>query len=86
MLFRSSMVRERFRHRYEVNPDFIEKLESKGMVFSGRHSKHPIMQILELKEHPFFVGTQFHPEFTSKPLAPNPLFLGFVRACVGARK
>jgi len=52
------------------------------MVFSGKHPKYQIMQILELKDHPFFIATQYHAEFTSKPLNPNPLFKGFVEAVV----
>mgnify|MGYP001493169971 CR=1 FL=1 len=75
-------IRERFRHRYEVNPEFIPKLEEKGLVFSGKAPKHPIMQILELPTNKFHVGSQFHPEFTSRPLKPNPLFKGFIEACL----
>ena len=78
----SKKVRERFRHRYEVNPRYIPKLEEKGLVFSGRAPKYPIMQILELPDKNFFVGVQFHPEFTSRPLEPNPLFKGFIEACL----
>ncbi len=67
---------ERHRHRYEVNPHYIDEIEEAGMVFSGR-SNHR-MEILELPDHPFFLGTQFHPEFTSRPGKPSPPFLGFV--------
>ncbi|MBI2549302.1 CTP synthase (glutamine hydrolyzing) [Candidatus Woesearchaeota archaeon] len=74
------LIRERFRHRYEVDPDYISLLEQRGMVFSGKAPKYPIMQILEIPTHPFFVGTQYHPEFTSRPLSPHPLFSGFVAA------
>ena len=75
-------VRLRFRHRYEVDPKYVEALEAKGMVFSGKHPTQPIMQVLELPQsvHPYFVGTQAHPELTSRPLRPQPLFLGFVKA------
>ncbi|MBI5072618.1 CTP synthase [Candidatus Woesearchaeota archaeon] len=75
-------ARERFRHRYEVNPEYIPQLEKHGLVFSGKAPNHPIMQILELPSHKFFMGSQFHPEFTSRPLAPNPMYLGFMAACV----
>ncbi len=80
----SFSVRERFRHRYEVDPKYIAELESKGMIFSGKAPNQPIMQILELPQsvHPFFVGVQYHPEFLSRPTAVHPLFLGFVKACV----
>jgi CTP synthase len=75
-------IRLRFRHRYEVDPKFIPALEEKGLVFSGKHPAQPIMQILELPQdkHPFFIGTQAHPELTSRPLRPSPFFMGLVRA------
>lgn len=79
-------VRERFRHRYEVDPAYIESLESKGMVFSGKAPGQPIMQILELKGHPYFIGVQYHPCFTSRPLTPNPLFMGLVKAAVAGKR
>jgi len=75
-------VRRRFRHRYEVDPKYVDRLQEAGLVFSGRHPVHPIMQILELPRdvHPYFIGTQFHPELTSRPLRPSPLFTGLVAA------
>lgn len=75
-------IRLRFRHRYEVDPQYIERLEAGGMIFSGKAPDYPIMQILELPEtvHPYFVATQAHPEFQSRPLHPQPLFAGLVRA------
>ena len=81
-LYGSNAVVERFRHRYEVDPQYIEILEKHGLVFSGKAPEHPIMQILELPIHKFYVGSQFHPEFTSRPLAPNPLYVGFMKACL----
>jgi CTP synthase len=83
-LYENTTVRERFRHRYEVEPEMIEALEGAGLRFSGRHGDHPIMQILELDPslHPYFVGTQFHPELTSRPLSPQPLFMGLVAASI----
>jgi len=75
-------VRERFRHRYEVDPKYIEVLEKAGLIFSGRHPKHPIMQVLELRDHPYFIGAQFHPELTGRPLRPQPMFMGLVAAAV----
>lgn len=80
-LYGSERVRERFRHRYNVNPKYIDQLEAKGLVFSGRAPEKRIMQMMELPKHRFFMGSQFHPEFTARPLQPNPLFLGFVKAC-----
>ncbi len=77
-----TIIRERFRHRFEVDPKYIITLEQHGIIFSGKHPHHPIMQILELPHHKFFVGSQFHPEFTSRPLKPNPLYIGFMKACL----
>lgn len=82
-LYGKTQVIERFRHRYEINPDYVEILQRNGFVFSGRSSKDQnIMQIGELPNHKFFMGSQFHPEFTSRPLKPNPLFDGFIKACI----
>ncbi|MBW2995812.1 CTP synthase [Candidatus Woesearchaeota archaeon] len=75
-------VRLRFRHRYEVNPKYIELLEKNGMVFSGKAPKYPIMQILELPELKFFMATQAHPEFNSRPLKPEPMFDAFIKAAL----
>ena len=81
-------VRERFRHRYEVDPRMIDALTAGGLVFSGRHPNHPIMQVLELPvaTHPFFIGAQFHPELTSRPLDPQPMFMGLIAAAIARRE
>jgi CTP synthase len=79
---RKDSVRMRFRHRYEVDPSKIETLEKCGMVFSGKAPEEPIMQILELPSHPFFMATQAHPCLTSRPLNPQPMFLSLVWAAV----
>jgi CTP synthase len=78
----ATRVRLRFRHRYEVQPRYIPTLEQHGLIFSGKAPGHPIMQILELPQeiHPYFVGTQAHPELTSRPLRPQPMFMGLVQA------
>ncbi len=80
----STSVRERFRHRFEVDPSFIEKLEQAGLIFSGRHPEQPIMQFLELPRsvHPYFVAAQYHPELTSRPLTPQPMFMGLLAAAI----
>jgi len=78
-------VRMRFRHRYEVDPRYIEQLEHAGLVFSGKAPNQPIMQILELPDHPFFIGTQAHPCLTSRPLRPQPMFVGLVAAAIQRR-
>jgi CTP synthase len=80
--YRSELVYERHRHRYEVNPKFIKKLEEAGLVFSGCSPDGSLMEIAELprRRHPFFLGTQFHPEFKARPLSPHPLFTEFIKA------
>jgi CTP synthase len=77
-------IRQRFRHRFEVDPAHIETLEKGGLVFSGQHPKYPIMQILELPRgvHPYFIAAQFHPELTSRPLRPQPMFVGLLKAAL----
>jgi CTP synthase len=79
---KTASVRLRFRHRYEVDPRYIEMLEEAGMVFSGKAPNQPIMQILEIPSHPFFMGTQAHPCLTSRPLKPQPMFVGLVAAAM----
>jgi CTP synthase len=79
---REKSVRLRFRHRYEVDPKYIEVLEKAGLVFSGKAPNQPIMQILELPGHPFFMGTQAHPCLTSRPLRPQPMFVAFMSAAI----
>ena len=75
-------VSERHRHRYELNNEFRSVLEAKGMVMAGINPDRDLVEIIELKNHPFFVGTQFHPEFKSRPLEPHPLFREFIRAAI----
>ncbi|MBN2313840.1 MAG: CTP synthase [Sedimentisphaerales bacterium] len=82
LLGRKETVRMRFRHRYEVDPRYIEQLEKAGLVFSGKAPDQPIMQILELPSHPYFCGTQAHPCLTSRPLRPSPMFVGLVAAAM----
>ena len=100
----TTRISERHRHRYEVNPKYIEKLEKKGLVFSGISPDRRLMEIMELPRlrtsppagrqgsggqarisHPFFLGTQFHPEFKSRPLRPHPLFREFTRAALSRK-
>ncbi|MFH1036770.1 MAG: CTP synthase [Patescibacteria group bacterium] len=76
------LVLERHRHRYELNNEFRKELENRGLILSGINPDRDLVEIVELKKHPFFVGTQFHPEFKSKPLNPHPLFREFIRACL----
>ncbi len=81
-------VRERHRHRYEVNPKFVTEIEKAGLVFSGTSPSGELMEIAELPKnvHPFFLGTQFHPELLSRPLHSHPLFLAFIKASIENKK
>jgi len=83
-----STIEERHRHRYEVNPDYIERLEKGGLVFSGKSPDEKLMEIAELPReiHPFFLGTQFHPEFLARPMKPHPLFTEFIKASINNKK
>ncbi|MEK7545208.1 MAG: CTP synthase [Patescibacteria group bacterium] len=81
-LYGEEMVEERHRHRYEFNNEFRERLEEKGMIFSGINPKQNLIEIAEIKDHPFMIGSQFHPEFLSRPSKPHPLFAGFIEAAI----
>lgn len=74
------LISERHRHRYEVNNDYREELIKKGLIVAGINPERDLVEIIELKNHPFFVGTQFHPEFQSRPNRPHPLFTAFIKA------
>lgn len=90
--YKKKEIVERHRHRYEVSSSYIEALEKAGLVFSGRSPDGTLMEIAELPqgsgkdEHPFFLGTQFHPEFLAHPLAPHPLFTAFIKAAIKNKK
>ncbi len=90
--YKKSMISERHRHRYEVSNRFRDEIAAKGMIFSGfcrdpkLATKGGLVEMIELREHPYFVGCQFHPEFKSKPLAPHPLFNSFVAAAIAFKK
>jgi CTP synthase len=75
-------IRERHRHRYEVNIAYRERLEAAGLVFSGLSPDGVLPEIVERPDHPWFIGVQYHPELRSKPFEPHPLFAGFVGAAV----
>ena len=81
-LYKEAVAYERHRHRYEVNPRLRIRLEQAGLRASGTTPDGRLVEIIELprRKHPFFLATQFHPEFASRPLAPSPVFLGFVGA------
>ncbi|MES0446046.1 MAG: CTP synthase [Desulfobacterales bacterium] len=78
-----SEISERHRHRYEFNNAFKDRLEEKGLVISGTSPNGELVEIIEIKDHPWFLGCQFHPEFKSRPMEPHPLFREFIRASLG---
>jgi len=79
-IYKSNLIRERHRHRYEVNKNLKSKLEKKGLIFSGLSPDGSLPETIELENHPWFIGVQFHPEFKSRPFAPHPLFSSFIKA------
>jgi CTP synthase len=81
------IINERHRHRYEVNNTYVSSLEKAGLVFSGTSPDGGLCEIAELpkSKHPFFLGTQFHPELKARPLAPHPLFTAFIKASLGSK-
>ena len=81
-LYGTGSISERHRHRYEVNNDYRDILTENGMVLSGMSPDGRIVEMIELKDHPFFVATQAHPEFKSRPDMPHPLFAGLIRAAL----
>jgi CTP synthase len=85
-LYGKKKISERHRHRYEVNPEYIEKIEKKGLIFSGCSTDTIRMEMCELPTHPYFMASQFHPEFKSHPLSPAPLFCGLVKASLDQKK
>jgi CTP synthase len=84
-LYGQETIQERHRHRYEVNNAYRGRLQEAGLVISGHNPELNLVEMIELSDHPYFVGCQFHPEFKSKPFAPHPLFSGFIRAALAAR-
>jgi CTP synthase len=82
----ASVVAERHRHRYEFNNDYREALEKAGLSVTGIYREKSLVEIVELKDHPWFVGVQFHPELRSRPSDPHPLFRGFTRAANEERR
>ncbi|MCC6953522.1 MAG: CTP synthase [Deltaproteobacteria bacterium] len=84
-IYGSPEIRERHRHRYEVNNEYRDRIESAGLILSGLYPEGDLVEIVELPDHPWFVGVQFHPEFMSRPLAPHPLFVSFIEAALRSR-
>ena len=80
---KNSKINERHRHRYEVNPKYIQQLQENGLTFIGKNDTGERMEVIELKDHPWFVGVQFHPEYISRVLHPSKPYLGFIAASAG---
>ena len=80
--YRTASIRERHRHRYEVNNAYVGQLQRAGLMVSGINPRRNLVEIVELKNHPWFVAVQFHPEFQSKPNQPHPLFAAFIGAAL----
>ena len=85
-LYGRKKISERHRHRYEFNNNYIERFTAQGMVLSGRSPDGKLVEIVELKDHPWFLGCQFHPEFKSRPMDGHPLFKGFIKAALQNRQ
>jgi CTP synthase len=79
-IYGSKMISERHRHRLEVNNSFLSKMTEQGLVVSGLNPKLNLVEVIEMKDHPFFIACQYHPEFKSRPFKPHPLFASFVKA------
>ncbi|MFC0186954.1 CTP synthase [Fictibacillus aquaticus] len=84
--YKDEVIYERHRHRYEFNNEYREQMEAKGFVFSGTSPDGRLVEVIEIKDHPWFVASQFHPEFTSRPTRPQPLFRDFIGAVVQMKK
>jgi CTP synthase len=85
-LYGTDRISERHRHRYEINREYIDQIEAKGLKYTGRDISGRRMEILELEGHPYFIASQFHPEFKSRPDEPSPLHLGLVKAALAHKK
>ncbi|MDD4363818.1 MAG: hypothetical protein PHD33_06425, partial [Atribacterota bacterium] len=81
-MYKKEFIKERHRHRYEFNNSFLPKFEENDIIFSGINVENNLVEIFELKDHPWFVGMQFHPEFKSRPNSPHPVFVGFIEAAI----
>ena len=79
-IYQSEKIEERHRHRYELNNDYLDKLQANGLFASGMNENTNLVEVVEIKEHPWFVGVQFHPEYKSTVLSPHPLFVSFINA------
>jgi CTP synthase len=81
-IYNKTKIGERHRHRFEVNPKYIKKFDEHGLKFSAKSDSNRRMEILEIPAHPYFLATQFHPEFKSRPRRPSPVFDAFIKAAI----
>ena len=85
-IYNKTTISERHRHRYEVMNNFVRKFEDAGLTISGKHPERNLVETIEIHDHPWFIGCQYHPELQSKPLKPHPLFSSFIEASYINRK
>lgn len=85
-MYRKDIIEERRRHRYSINPNYENLLKENGLVFSGRSIDEGLLEVIELSNHPWFIGVQFHPEFKSRPFLPHPLFISFIKAAIDRKQ
>ena len=85
-IYNAELISERHRHRYEFNNDYIEDYEKKGLIPSGFNPETRLVEVVELKDHPFYVGVQYHPEYKSTVASPHPLFIAFIKASANHKK
>ncbi|MFA6770565.1 MAG: gamma-glutamyl-gamma-aminobutyrate hydrolase family protein, partial [Bacteroidales bacterium] len=85
-IYGKTEISERHRHRYEMNNIYVDMLSTAGLVATGKNSETSLVEIVEIPEHPFFIGVQFHPEFKSTPENPHPLFVAMVKAAMNYKK
>ncbi len=84
--YQTNLISERHRHRYEFNGSYINDFEKMGMIATGKNPKTGLVEVMEIPEHPWFVGVQYHPEYKSTVLNPHPIFKAFVKATIENKK
>jgi CTP synthase len=84
--YNQEVIEERHRHRYEFNSDYLKEFESKGMIASGKNPDTGLVEVVEIPDHPWFVGVQYHPEYKSTVSNPHPIFKAFVKAVLDQKK
>ena len=85
-IYRKNKINERHRHRYEVNYNYLDVIEKSGVIISGLSPDKKLVEVMEIKNHPWFIGVQFHPELKSTPFKPHPIFNSFIKALIFSKK